>query len=232
MKYLSFTSLFLMLMHFGMAQDKSQLQEDIAIIKKNLTESKEKMKGYEWIETTTVFLKGEQKSATQKKCYYGVDGKLTKVAVNAAPAAAPKTRGLKAKVVANKKEDIQEYLQKCMALIKSYLPPDANKLQQLFAAGKASIKVTEPGKKAKLEFPDYNLKGDVLGIDFNSEKKMLAGLSVNPYIDKADDKVDFILLYKVLPDNTQYAGETTLNATAKNIKIVITNDGFKALAKK
>ena len=55
---------------------QAEMQENVAMIKKNLTDSKAAMKKYEWIETTNVFVNGEQKSVIQKQCYYAVDGKL------------------------------------------------------------------------------------------------------------------------------------------------------------
>jgi hypothetical protein len=36
-------------------------------------------RSYEWIETTAVSVKGEEKSRTRKRCDYGADGKLEKV---------------------------------------------------------------------------------------------------------------------------------------------------------
>ena len=42
--------------------------------------------------------------------------------------------------------------------------PDAAKLQQMYTAGKETIQALEPGKKFKLSFPDYNVKGDMLSI--------------------------------------------------------------------
>ena len=58
---------------------QADMKEIIGMIKKNLAESKANIKKYEWLETTTIFLKGEQKSVKQNQCYYSVDGKLTKV---------------------------------------------------------------------------------------------------------------------------------------------------------
>ena len=46
-----------------LAQD--DVKETVAIIKTNLIESKQKLKTYEWIETTTTFVKGEEKSKKQ-----------------------------------------------------------------------------------------------------------------------------------------------------------------------
>jgi hypothetical protein len=39
--------------------------------------------------------------------------------------------------------------------------------------------------------------------------------------------VTFNITYKDLPDGTQYAGNTTLDAQAKEVKIVIENSGYK-----
>jgi hypothetical protein len=131
---------------------QADMQETIGMIKKNLTDSKETIKKYEWIETTTTFYKGEQKSVKQNQCYYSVDGKLTKVETGgSAQAKAP--GGLKGKIVANKKEDMADYIKAAIAKIQTYLPPDAGKIQQIYAAGNATIQVLEPGKKVQIKFP-------------------------------------------------------------------------------
>jgi len=51
-------------------------------------------------------------------------------------------------------------------------------------------------------------------------------------VDDPSQKVIFNITYSNLPDGTQYAGSTTLDATAKNLKIVIVNSGFKNAAGK
>src|SRR6476646_3622609 len=122
------------------------MKETIDMIKKNLTDSKANLVSYEWIETTTTFYKGEQKSVKQNQCYYGVDGKLTKVETGGSKQAkAP--GGLKGKIAANKKEDMADYIKAAIAKVQTYLPPDAGKIQQIYAAGNTTIQVLEPGKK-------------------------------------------------------------------------------------
>jgi len=59
-----------------------------------------------------------------------------------------------------------------------------------------------------------------------ANQKLMA-LDVNTYIDDPAQIVVFNVTYSDLPDGTQYAGSTTLNAEAKNLKIVIVNSGFK-----
>jgi len=208
---------------------QSDMQETVGMIKKNLGDSKEKIKNYEWIETTTTFYKGEQKSVKQNQCYYSVDGKLTKVETGgSAQAKAP--GGLKGKIVANKKEDMADYIKAAIAKIQTYLPPDAGKIQQIYAAGNATIQVLEPGKKFKLSFPDYNEKGDMLSISVDKESQKIMALDVSTSVDDPAKKVVFNITYDDLPDSTQYAGSTTLDAQAKSVKIVIVNSGFKKAA--
>lgn len=202
------------------------------MIKKNLADSKAAMKQYEWIETTTTYLKVEQKSVKQNQCYYGVDGKLTKVATSGSTAAAKAPGGLRGRVVANKKQDMEDYIKAAIAKVKSYMPPDATKLQQIYSGGKVSVQVLDPGKKFKLGFPDYNAKADLLSISLDKTVQKLIALDVNTYIDNPADKVIFNTTYDKLPDGTQYASSTTLDAQAKNLKIVITNSGFKKAAGK
>ena len=209
---------------------QADMKENISLIKKNLTDSKEKIKDYEWIETTTTFYKGEQKSVKQNQCYYGVDGKLTKVETGGSKQAkAP--GGLKGKIAANKKEDMADYIKAAIAKVQTYLPPDAGKIQQIYAAGNTTIQVLEPGKKFKLSFPDYNEKGDMLSISVNKENQKIMALDVSTSVDDPAQKVVFNITYNDLPDGTQYAGSTTLDAQAKQVKIVIVNSGFKKAAK-
>ncbi len=207
-----------------------EMQEAFAIIKQNLATSKENIKKYEWIETTTTFVKGDEKSKKQNQCYYGVDGKLTKVETGGSSPEEKSKRGLRGKVIENKKEDMAEYIEAAIKKIQTYLPPDADKLQKIYGGGKTAIHVLEPGKKFKLDFPGYNQEGDMLSVTLDKEKKVILAIAVNTYIDKPDEKVNFAITYSGLPDGTQYPGTTTLEATEKNVKIVIANSGHKKAA--
>jgi len=104
---------------------------------------------------------------------------------------------------------------------------DPAKLQQIYGSGKAVVHVVEPNKKFKLDFPSYLQQGDMISVALDKEKNLLNGLSVNTYLDKPDDKINFETNYGSLPDGTQYPASTTLDAQAKNVKIVIQNAGYK-----
>jgi hypothetical protein len=205
---------------------QADMKETVAMIKTNLVQSKEKVKLYEWIETTKVYVKGELKTTKQNQCYYSVDGQLTKVPTGGTDQA-KKSRGLKGKIVAGKKEDMTDYVAKAVEKIKAYLPPDPEKIQQVYGAGKVSVQILEPGKKFKLSFPEYLQQGDNLSISLDKANQKLMALDVSTYIDKPDDKVVFNVTYKDLPDGTQYPVNTSLGADAQNLKIVIENSGYK-----
>ena len=102
----------------------------VAALKQNLAESQKRLRQYQWIETTAISLKGEEKSRKQQRVYYGADGKLTKVPLGEPPAPAAQTpqrggrRGgrLKEQVVENKKDEMQDYMEKAAALIQQVRP--------------------------------------------------------------------------------------------------------------
>ena len=56
-----------------------QQMVDSPQLKQSLATSQQALRQYEWIQTTAVTVKGEQKAQIMEKCYYGMDGKVQKV---------------------------------------------------------------------------------------------------------------------------------------------------------
>jgi hypothetical protein len=231
MKKLS--SLLILLFICGITKISAQadVKSNVAMIKKNLTDNKASLKKYEWIETTTIFLKGEQKSVKQKQCYYAVDGKLTKVETGGSTQAKQKG-GFRGKVIENKKEEMSDYVKKSIAKIQTYLPPVPEKIQKVYEAGQTTVQILEPNTKFKISFPDYNELGDLLSVSVNKTKQKIIKADVSTSVDDLKAKVLFDVTYSDLPDGTQYASKTVLDAPEKKIKIVIENSGFKNAAVK
>jgi len=213
-------------------------QERVAALKQAMQESQTKLRQYEWVETTIISLKGEEKARTQKRCYYGADGKLQKVPTGSpAPAQQPSAGGggrrggrVKAKVVENKKDEMKDYMERAAALVHQYVPPQPADIQRAKDAGKVSANPAGPGL-VRLEFPDYLKPGDRLSIDVDAAANQLRGLTVASYLDKADDAVALAVQFGALADGTSYTTQTTLDAAAKNIRVVIQNAGHRPLAR-
>lgn len=210
-------------------------QDQVAALQKSLKESAAKIRNYEWVETTTLSMKGEEKSKTQKRCYYGADGKVQKTPIGSpapAPAASGGGRGgrLKGKVVENKKEDIQEYMKKAAALVQQYVPPNPDVIQR--AKVNNRIKVTQPAPgKVHVDIADYYQPGDHLVVDLDAAAGRLLGMNVASYLDKPEDTVTLAVQMAALSDGASYAARSTLDVKAKNIVVVIENSGYKPMAK-
>ncbi len=212
-------------------------QERVAALKQSLAESQARIRQYEWIETTVLTLKGEEKSRTQKRVYYGADGKLTKLPLGGAPAPAPEPAGrggrggrLKGKIVENKKDEMKEYMERAAALVQSYVPPAPADIQRAKDAGKVTVTPDSAGR-VQLVFPDYLKKGDRLSIVVDGAANRVLGLTVASYLDKVEDAVVLTAQLGSLNDGTSYTAETTLDAAAKKIRVVIQNAGHRPLAR-
>ena len=211
----------------GIAQDGSGLGERVAAIKQTLAESQTALKSYEWIETTSFSLKGEEKSRVQNRCYYGADGKIQKVPVGAPPAEQKKKRGIRGAVIENKKEEISATMQQAKALIGNYVPPDPAKIQASFAAGKASLVILEPGKRVRVDFKDYFKPGDVLGLEVDLAQNRLTKLSVASYLAKPEEAVTLHASMGTLDNGASYTSQTVMDVKSAEVKTVVENSGYR-----
>ena len=200
--------------------------EHVAAIKATLVQSMQNLKGYQWTETQVVNLNGEDKSNKQFSCSYGADGKVVKTAL-AAPSEEKGKPGLRGKIIENKKEEMGEYMQSAVALVKSYVPPDPAKIQAAKDAGRVSLTVLEPGKRVKVDIKDYEKPGDTLGIELDSATNQILGLSVASYLADAKDAVTLDVKMATLTDGTGYPAKIVLDGKAQNIKVTVSNSDYK-----
>ena len=90
-------------------------QDNVAALKQSLAANEKLQKQYRWVETTVISMKGEEKSRTQKQCFYGPDGKVQKQQLTA-PADQAAPGGLKGKAIAKKKEKITTTMNQAVTL--------------------------------------------------------------------------------------------------------------------
>ncbi len=221
------------------AQAGGGAQDQVAALKQSIQQGMKLARQYEWVETTIISLKGEEKARKQNRCYYGADGKVQKVSLDQAPAASDDKGGkggrrgggkVKQQIVENKKDEMQDYMKKAAALIHEYVPPAPARIQAAKEAGRVKAN-PQAGGKVQVAIAQYLQPGDSLTIDMDAAANKLLGLNVNTYLDKPEDTVTLAVQMNTLPDGALYAAETTLDAKAKNIRVVIQNSGFKPVAK-
>ena len=202
------------------------LQERVAALKQSLAQSQKALRTYQWVETTTVSMKGEVKSQKQMSCYYGADGALQKVPMSATPPP-KKKKGLRGKIAESKKEELTATMQQAVGLVKSYVPPDPALIQTAQEAGKASVETVEPGKVVRLVFRDYRLPGDTLAITMDLATNRLAGIRVATYLDKASNPVDLDVTMGTLADGTVYSASTQLEVKSEKVSVNVANSGYR-----
>jgi hypothetical protein len=147
------------------------------------------------------------------------------------PAPAERVAALKESILkdraALKKEEISDYMKKAAEAIKSYVPPDPEKIQAAKEAGRVSINMLDPGKRARLDFRDYNIPGDNLGVEIDLVTNKLLGMQVTTMVEGGKEPVTFQVQYAALEDGIGYPAKTTLDAQEMNVTIVVENSGYK-----
>ena len=219
-KYLVRAALLLASASLAIAQQPTA-QERVAALKASLAASQATLKKYEWVETTVVSLKGEEKSRQMNRCYHGADGKVQKVPLTTPPPA-EKKRGLKGKKAASKKEELTDYMKEAVGLAKMYLPPDPARIQAAKDAGKVSV-TPLPGQRARLTFADYQKAGDSLALDVDLASNRPLEAKVATYLDSAKDAVSLDVRFSTLDNNATYTANIVLDAKAKNLKVTEEN---------
>jgi hypothetical protein len=210
-------------------------QQRAAMLKQWLQASQAQLRAYEWVETTVVSKDGEEKSRKQMRCFYGADGKVQKIDLQPSaeeksglPGILPLGR-LAKKAAEHEKEAMTEYMHKAVELVHSYIPPDPANIQSAINNGKLSMQVLDPGRRVQLNFADYLKAGDTLGVQIETLTNRLLGVSVNSYLDTAEDAIALNVTMSVLPDGTIYTARSLLDARAKGISVTVENGGYRRM---
>jgi hypothetical protein len=222
--------------HRGAAQAPPSPDQMVAALRQNLAESQKRLRQYEWVETTAISLKGEEKSRKQQRVYYGADGKLTKLPIGEPQAAqgggGGRGRGGRARqrIVENKKDEMQDYMERAANLIHQYVPPSPETIQKAKDGGKMLVRPPQQGR-VRVEFPEFIQPSDLMAIEVDSKALLLSAISVATYLEKPEDTVTLDVRFGALADGTGYPAQTTLEAKAKNIRVVVENSGHRPLAR-
>jgi hypothetical protein len=112
-------------------------------------------------------------------------------------------------------------------LLSLYVPPDPERMQQAYQAGKLSV--NPAGGVVNFIFRDYAQPGDQMTLTFDPAAKKIVSLSINTYMGESKDAVTLQVQMASLPDGTNYAHQTVLNATAKQLVVTTTNSNYQKL---
>lgn len=224
LKLLSHATLLLLTGGLALAQQPTA-QERAVALKASLAASQAILKQYEWVETTVVNLKGDEKSRQMERCYYGADGKVQKIPLTSPPPE-QKKRGIRGRIAEAKKEELTDYMKEAVALVKQYMPPDQHRIQAAKDAGRVSI-TPLPGQRARLTFADYLKAGDSLTVEVDLASNRPLAARVSSYLDSQKEPVTLDVQFGALDSGATYTAGTALNAAGKELLVRVENSGYR-----
>jgi hypothetical protein len=80
-----------------------------------------------------------------------------------------------------------------------------------------------------LIFTNYAQPGDRMTLTFDTAARKIASLNINTYMGESKDTVTLQVQMASLPDGTNYAQQTVLDATAKKLQVTTTNSNYQKL---
>ncbi len=205
-----------------------ELQQKLAALKQSAAANKQRLRQYQWVETRQITYKGEAKPQQNLQCSYGPDGKVQKIPMGQPPQPSGRQGRLKERVVEKKTDELKDYMQQVQSLLSLYVPPSATRMQKAFGAHNVSINSAGSGA-VQLVFRNYAQTGDQMTVAFDMATKKIQSLNVNTYLSEPKDVVTLAVQFGSLPDGTNYAQQINLDATAKQIQVMMTNSNYSKL---
>jgi hypothetical protein len=210
----------------GLASAQQPTAQELALaLKASLAASQAILKNYEWVETTVVNLKGDEKSRQMDRCYYGANGRVQKIPLTSPPPE-QKKRGLRGRIAEAKKEELTDYMKEAMALVKQYLPPDQSRIQAAKDSGRVSL-TPLPGQRARLTFADYLKAGDSFAVEVDLASNRPVTAKVSSYLDSQKEPVTLDVQFGTLDSGATYSASTALNAPGKDLLVRVENSGYR-----
>lgn len=80
-----------------------------------------------------------------------------------------------------------------------------------------------------LGFKDFVKPGDSMDLVVDQGRLAIQRVVVNSYLDSEKDAINLEVGFATLPDGVNYAAQTTLSVSAKNIQVVIQNSDYKLM---
>src|SRR5215472_6410358 len=122
---------------------------------------------------------------------------------------------------------MKDYMQDVKGVLAMYVPPDPQRMQQAYESG--NVALNPVGGAVNLVFTSYAQPGDKMSLTFETAEKKIPTLSIDTYMGEEKKKFTLQVQMGSLPDGTNYAQQTVLNASAKALTVTTTNSNYQRL---
>jgi hypothetical protein len=213
-----------------LAAQNPELQQKVADLKESMAKNKQMLAQYTWTKTVTISLKGEQKKQEHYQVKVGPDGKDQETSLDP-PEAAPAPSGgrLKQHVVAKKKEEYKDYADDIKALVKQYLPPDKDLIEQAKQKGNVSMS-PGAGDQFSLVFANYVKQGDKMTFTIDKTQKAISSISINSYLGTdPKDAVNVSVQFASIPGGPNHIASQNIDGVSKQLNIAVQNSNYQKM---
>jgi hypothetical protein len=206
----------------------------IEVVKQSLAASKNALKQYEWMETVSLSVGGEDKGKQQSRCYRDAEGTRQKTAI--APAGAKeeeKKRGLRGRAAEKKKGELDATLKTVTQLVHQYVPLDPVKIQAAKDEGNVSVSLPADDNRVRITIKNYLQPGDEVALTVDVTTNAVKAVSVTTAMAKEKGEKSPVVAkvtYGALPDGTLYPAKEAVEVSAESLKMDIENTGHKKQA--
>ena len=204
------------------------IQKKLAAVEQFASANQAALRKYTWTETVRFLLKDELRSTWEFSCRYGADGKIVRTAKGPPPPGT--TAGPFApKPGKESKEELEATVAKVRVVVALYVPPETQKLQKAFQAGRVRTEKPIQGE-ALLRIADYARPGDSLLLDFRTDLRKLVRLQAASYLDDASPSqaVAIDVRYATLPDGTNHPENVEVSEAKEGIRVMIESYDYRA----
>jgi hypothetical protein len=209
------TAVIALTMHAA-AQQPPQLNTLMA----GMSANAKQLRQYSFKQRTETYVGGDMKSAKLDEVHYSTSGERVSIPLNEQGAQAESHRRgpgarLAAKKIAEKKEEMKEYVERLMSLSSRYLSPEPAKLQ----AAMANAEITTGGgsDQMRITLHNYVKFGDRMTMSFDPATKKPTRTEVHTTMD--DGPVAIVLTYDQIHEGPTYPGKISVRADSKQVEV-------------
>ena len=114
-----------------------EMQQRVAEVKESIAVNKQLLAQYSWMEQDIISIKGEQKKDELYNVQLGPEGQPQKTPVDPSSMSDDerKRRGLRGRIIEKKNEEYKQYADQIKSLVRQYVPPEKEMLQQSYQQG-------------------------------------------------------------------------------------------------
>jgi len=203
------------------------LVREVTAVRAEIARNAAALRQYTWIEHTEVLVSSDLKSSTDVLCRYDAGGGLTKTPI--AGDERDKSKAVSRRPMVRKQADMQDYIERAVSRVHTYIPPKPQQIDHLLESGLASFGKSSTGK-SEVRFTHYYEDGDSLVFTYDPVSKTLLGVSIASTLGSPKDPVVLNATFETLPDGVNHVSSAVLDAKKRRIQVKLRNSTYQKVA--